>query len=153
MGLSDRSILSSLADGELLPPAEGAAAAKTKSSMAHRCDLDLHAHGLGRSAASALLFVASGASDLSGLQALLFAPLSEAQEPWTSKKALPRPIAECSNSCAAYGTFYYQYEGYSPVPTAGKLLKYSTTADTWTTGNARPIGSRSSLARFVSALA
>ncbi len=105
--------------------------------MAHRCDLDLHAHGLGRSAASAVLFVASGANNPSGLQALLFAPLSEAQEPWTSKKALPRPIADCANSCAAYGTFYYQYEGYSPATNqAGRLLKYSTTADTWTTGNA-----------------
>ena len=105
--------------------------------MAQRCDLDLHAHGLGRSAASAVLFVASGASDPPGLQALLFAPLSEAQEPWTSKKALPLPIADCANSCAAYGTFYYQYEGYAPATDhAGRLLKYSTTADTWATGNA-----------------
>ena len=120
--------------------------------MVQRCDLDLHAHGLGRSAASAVLFVASGASNPSGLQALLFAPLSEAQEPWTSKKALPLPIADCANSCAAYGTFYYQYEGYSPATNgAGRLLKYSTTADTWTTGNALQIGSRSSLARVASA--
>jgi hypothetical protein len=98
------------------------------------------------------LFVASGASNPSGLQALLFAPLSEAQEPWTSKKALPRPIADCANSCAAYGTFYYQYEGYAPPGNgAGKLLKYSTTADTWTTGNALQIALRPSLARFASA--
>ena len=97
------------------------------------------------------MFVASGASNPSGLQALLFAPLSEAQEPWTSKKALPLPIADCANSCAAYGTFYYQYEGYSPPGNGpGRLLKYSTTADTWTTGNARQIGSRSSLARVAS---
>ena len=122
--------------------------------MVQRCDLDRHARDLGRSAAPAVLFVVSGASNPSGLQALLFAPLSEAQEPWTSKKALPRPIADCANSCAAYGTFYYQYEGYSPagpsIP-AGRLLKYSTTADTWTTGNALQIGLRSSLARFASA--
>ena len=124
--------------------------------MVQRCDLDVHARDLGRSAASALLFVARGASDLPGLQALLFAPLSKAQEPWTSKKALPRAIADCANSCAAYGTFYYQYEGYSPPSSpaanpAGRLLKYSTTADTWATGNALQIALRSSLARFASA--
>ena len=68
-------------------------------------------------------------------QVLLVTPHVSALEPWTSKKSLPRSIADGANSCAAAGTFYYQYVGKNPTDAGmGELLKYSTTSDTWATG-------------------
>jgi hypothetical protein len=70
-------------------------------------------------------------------QVLLVTPHVSALEPWTSKKSLPRSIEDGANSCAAVGTFYYQYVGKNPTDAGiGELLKYSTTSDTWSTGNA-----------------
>ena len=68
---------------------------------------------------------------------LAFTPRVIGVEPWASKNSLPLPIADCANSCAAYGTFYYQWAGYSPSGDNGYLLKYSTIGDTWATRNAR----------------
>ena len=71
------------------------------------------------------------------LQVLLFAPRAGALETWTTKKALPLAIVESANSCAAYGTFYYQYEGYNSAgSSAGRLQKYSSLMDTWASGTA-----------------
>ncbi len=64
-------------------------------------------------------------------------PHVSAQEPWTSKKSLPRSIADGANSCAAAGPFYYQVVGKNPTDTGlGELQKYSTASDSWATGNA-----------------
>ena len=67
------------------------------------------------------------------LAAALLVPRVSAQEPWTTKKFMPRGNEDCQNSCIGFGDMYYNIHG-SPAANAGELSKYNTLADAWTTG-------------------
>ncbi len=67
------------------------------------------------------------------LAAALLAPRVSAQEPWTTKKFMPRGNEDGQNSCIGFGDMYYNIHG-SPPANAGELSKYNTLADAWTTG-------------------
>jgi hypothetical protein len=67
------------------------------------------------------------------LAAALLVPRVGAQEPWTTKKFMPRGTEDCQNSCIGFGDMFYNIHG-SPPANAGELSKYNTLADAWTTG-------------------
>jgi hypothetical protein len=64
----------------------------------------------------------------------LFAPTSVAFEPWTTKRSLPVDVHDCAYSCAAVGTYYYQYAGWPSTASGGAMVKYATATDVWATG-------------------
>ena len=67
------------------------------------------------------------------LAAALLVPRVSAQEPWTTKKFMPRGNEDTQNSCIGFGDMYYNIHG-SPPANGGELSKYNTLADAWTTG-------------------
>jgi hypothetical protein len=62
------------------------------------------------------------------------APTSVAFEPWTTKRRLPVDVSDGEYSCAAVGTYYYQYAGSPSTASGGAMVKYATATDVWATG-------------------
>ena len=67
------------------------------------------------------------------LAAATLSPRVSAQEPWTTKKFMPRGNEDSEDSCVGFGDMYYNIHGW-PAANAGELSKYNTLADAWTTG-------------------
>ena len=69
------------------------------------------------------------------LVAVLLAPRVSGQEPWTTKKFMPKGAEDLQNACAGFDHFYYMYHGTPSTSNAGEVSKYATLTDVWTTGN------------------
>ncbi len=67
--------------------------------------------------------------------AALCAPRAGAQEPWTTKSAMPKGAEDLQNACAGFEHFCYMYHGTLSTSNAGAASKYATLTDVWTAGN------------------
>ena len=43
-------------------------------------------------------------------------------------------VIDCAYSCAAVGTYYYQYAGWPSTASGGAMVKYAAATDVWATG-------------------
>jgi hypothetical protein len=67
--------------------------------------------------------------------AALCAPRAGAQEPWTTKRAMPKGAEDLQNARAGFDHFCYMYHGTPSASNARAASKYATLTDVWTAGN------------------